>query len=112
LRQLLEQVDELRIDRQHILDRARRKAASDDFKPVLLRHAEVLSSQVRTQQDAHTAKGWADMDPVQFDGVINGTLCQYDRFKMDLEENAQRLEGLLESVKVPSSTLAASRFVC
>lgn len=89
LRHLLDQLEDLRISRQRIVDRAKRTASTDDIKPRILRHAAGL-----------TKEQWSDIDPAMFGEVIEEALGKYDGFKDDMEENSVSMDDLLETIKV------------
>jgi len=89
LRQLLEQLDEMKDARDSIISRAKRLASMEDIKPNVLRKAT-------------TFDGWTQIGPEVFEDVVNEGLLKYDRFKDDLEENAVAQEGMLVQIEVRS----------
>ncbi|KAF8312441.1 BRO1-domain-containing protein [Clavulina sp. PMI_390] len=103
LRRLLEELDDLRIARERLLERARRVAATDDIKPRILRHASSASSG-KTEQ-------WADVDPAMFAGVIDQALGKYDEFRIDLDTNGEAQEELIGRIQEQNKKFLDSRKV-
>ena len=89
LRNLLDQLGDLRIARMQIVERAKRVAATDDIKPRILRYA---AETVRDQ--------WADVDPASFVEVTDAELAKYDTFQEDLKQNGGKQEDLLARIEV------------
>lgn len=97
LSSLVRDLEDIRHSRQQIIDRARRQATRDDIKPAILRQAEILR---RKRESEGKGGSWTDVDPKEFDEVIEGALAKYDGFQVELEEGGEKQKELLDKVKV------------
>lgn len=87
LRDLLEQLDDLKADRDDLVGRARRIAAADDIQPRIVR-------------EAGSFERWIEVKPAMFEETISKELAKYEEFSEDLDTSKIAQEDLLEKIKV------------
>ena len=87
LRAHLEAVDGMRSARDKIVERARRIADADDIQP-------------RIKREAAGIELWTEVKPVMFEGTIEQELSKYEKYREELDENAERQSESLEQIRV------------
>ncbi|KAI9061298.1 pH-response regulator [Trametes sanguinea] len=86
LRGLLEQLDDLSRARRELVARVDRLVSTDDI----------------TQRISKAASGmeqWVNVQPAMFEDILDEELSKYDKYRLQLEENGERQEQLLRSIK-------------
>ncbi|KAI9512028.1 pH-response regulator [Russula earlei] len=96
LRVLLEQLDDLRRERDQLVSRAQRLADADDISTRIVTEAAALGKM-------------AEIQPSMFEDTLDEELAKYDKFRRVIEEGAVRQSELLESVKTRMDALVSSR---
>ena len=87
LRALLEQLDDLSKTRAEIVARVDRLASSDDITQRIAKAASAMEQ-------------WVNVQPAMFEDVLDEELCKYDKYRVQLEENGQKQDEILDTVKV------------
>ena len=87
LRVLLESLDDVTRKRADHIRRATRLAESEDITPKITRAANALEQ-------------WVDVQPAQYEDVMEQELAKYDKFRGGVEETAREQDSLLEQIKV------------
>ncbi|KAI0649086.1 BRO1-domain-containing protein [Trametes meyenii] len=96
LRTLLERLEDLSKSRVEIVARVDRLAGSDDITQ-------------RVSKAATAMEQWVNVQPAMFEDILDEELSKYDKFRVQLEENGEKQEELLRSVKERHAEFIRSR---
>lgn len=87
LRDLLEQLDGIVVERRETVDRAKRVAAADNIQVQISRQAQALER-------------WVEVTPAMFEDILTDELTKYDRYREDIEGSRSKQESLLRKLRV------------
>lgn len=87
LRSVLESLDHLLRERAQVVLKAKSRAEAEDITPRILKAAAAIER-------------WVEVQPAMFDDVLDEEMAKYERYRDELDENDQKQEVLLESIKV------------
>lgn len=86
----MDALEDLRIGRQAILDTARRAAAKDQIRELVLGHVAAQTDSAHCDEGLDTA----------FEQLFEEQLLKYDQFEQQCQANVRRQGELLEQIKV------------
>ncbi|KAG8880476.1 pH-response regulator protein palA/rim20 [Tulasnella sp. 332] len=96
LRDLLEQLDEVVVERGETIDRAKRVAAADNIQARLSRQAQALER-------------WVEVTPAMFEDVLADELTKYDQYREEIEGSRSKQESLLRKLRAANDSFLQSR---
>ncbi|KAI0367789.1 BRO1-domain-containing protein [Pilatotrama ljubarskyi] len=86
LRMLLERLDDLSKARADIVARVDRLASSDDITQRIAKAASAMEQ-------------WVNVQPAMFEDILEEEMCKYDKYRVQLEDNGEKQDELLRSLK-------------
>ena len=90
---LLEKLDDLAKAREDLAARVSRLADSDDITSRILKAASGMEQ-------------WVNVQPAMFEDILDEELSKFDKFRRQLEDDAQKQGELLEAVRVSRACAA------
>ena len=92
LRKLLEDLEDLELNRGNIVSQAKRLAATDDIKPRISRAAAAKGHVERDDGQ------WKEVDPAKFEDVIEQGMRKFEGFADEVQESGDKLDALLKQI--------------
>ena len=93
LRVLLEKLDDLMNARAELVAKVNRLTTADDITPRVLKAASAMEQ-------------WVNVQPAMFEDILDEELSKFDKFRRQLEDDAQKQGELLEAVRVSRACAA------
>ncbi|KAK4045959.1 pH-response regulator protein palA/rim20 [Microbotryomycetes sp. JL201] len=94
VRRLLDELSDIRLQRQVIADEAKRTAAAENIRPRLVAEAERLSAKIHAEDGSGTK-----LELHMFEDMFMRELRKYEGFVERMQENANRQDDLLHQIK-------------
>ncbi|KAI0707335.1 BRO1-domain-containing protein [Earliella scabrosa] len=96
LRVLLEKLDDLMNARAELVAKVNRLTAADDITPRVLKAASAMEQ-------------WVNVQPAMFEDILDEELSKFDKFRRQLEDDAQKQGELLEAIRERHAQFIQSR---